>query len=491
MVKQMIKWVSTPRHAWIVLVILMGTGSCPADGAGGTDAHRKSQAQESVYSLTQVIDMALAANRTILESDYAIQSQAYGVTSAESEFAWKYMPSTSATVARDVSRLGAGVALQKKTRLGPTLRIAPELVQQDTLGSEETLSGQIDVGLTIPLLRGWGRTVNLSALDSADYTLRSLQRSHYLGKVTVVLDTVAAVYAIIEQEHLERLSQQQIQRLSSHAVLAAAKERIGLATPMDLYRAQIRLKDAQDQLNRSQEALANAQDRLKIIVAVSLDDQFSVTAPLTFMALKIPMQQALSTAFEHRVELDQAVDEIEHLQKTVQVAQHNIKPQLDLVSRYNHLGVDESFATVLEPEEDFWSVSLVSTTDWGRTAERADYQRAMLAVKSARLNRWSLNDAIRRQIRQNYDAILKSEERMQIRREQIQQASEKLALAQVQFNHGMADNSDIIEAQSELQLAEINLLTAKIEHIVGRYQLRAAMGTLIEYKQDDARTDPK
>jgi outer membrane protein TolC len=44
----------------------------------------------------------------------------------------------------------------------------------------------------------------------------------------------------------------------------------------------------------------------------------------------------------------------------------------------------------------------------------------------------------------------------------------------------MANNFDVIEAESELQEARLNLLAAQIESIVGMYRLRAAIGTLID-----------
>jgi outer membrane protein TolC len=442
------------------------------------------ESQERILTLPQVIDLALLANRTILEAQYTVQGQTYSIVSAESEFDWKYIPSTSAAASKYTNRLGAGVTLKKKSSLGPTLKLSPAMVQSDT-NSENNLSGQIDLALTVPLLRGWGRAVNMDTVSSAHYSSRAAQRSYHLAKVNVAMDTITALYDIIEQEKLVKLNRQQAERLTSHAVLAKAKEKIGLATPMDVYRAQIRLKDAQDQRNRSQEALGNAKDRLKIILAAPLEDPLQVTASLAYVPLKISIEQALTTAYENRVELDEAVDKIENLQRNADVARHNIKPQLDLVGRYNHLGVEDPFATGLDTEDDYWSVSLVSTSDWRRTSEKATYQRALLSVKAAKLNRWALNDSISRQVRQRFDTILKAQERMQIRKEQIQQAKEKLALAQVKFNHGMADNYDVIEAQSELQSAQISLLAAKIEHIIGRYQLRVAMGTLIESNYDN------
>jgi outer membrane protein TolC len=255
---------------------------------------------------------------------------------------------------------------------------------------------------------------------------------------------------------------------------------------MDVYRAQIRLKDTQDRLNRTQEALQGAQDQLKLILSFPVDKSLYVTAKMTYYPLMLTIEKALETAFENRMELDQAADEIENLERSSRVARHHIKPRLDLVGHYNHLGLEEPFESGSDTKENYWSIGLVSTTDWRRTSEKADYQRSLLAVKAAKLNRWTLIDTIRREVRQRFDALLKSEERMRIRKEQMQQAKGKLALAQVKFNHDMADNFDVIEAQTELQSARTNMLAAEIEHIVGRYHLRAVMGTLLEYRENDS-----
>lgn len=472
---------------WLYLV---STGLILAGGIWG-QAHgqvpakiRGADRPERRLTLTQVIDLALTANRSIRGSEYGVASQRYSLITAESEFEWKVAPATTASASKDANRLGAGVALQKKSRFGPTIRITPEVVHNDNASGQSDMEGQVDVGVTIPLLRGRGREVNSSASSSSRYSSRTMMRSHHLAKVNVILEAVGAVYAIVEQRELLQLNEHQTASFESHAVMAAAKEKIGLATPMDVYRAQIRLKDAQDRLNRNQEALQNARDRLKLILSISLEAPLEVTAPMEYAPLDIDVQHAVNTALARRVELLQSADEIDNLRRISRVARHNLKPRLDLVGNYNHLGGEDPFDADFESEDDYWNVSLVSTTDLRRTVEKAEHQRSLLAVKAARLSRWTLVDTIRRQVRRNFDALQKSEERMRIRAEQIQQAEGKLALAQVKFEHGMADNFDVVEAQTEVQAARSNLLAAKIEHILGRYQLQAAMGTLLEY--DDA-----
>jgi outer membrane protein TolC len=291
-----------------------------------------------------------------------------------------------------------------------------------------------------------------------------------------VLEAVAAVYNIVQQRELVNLYQAQASRFQGHAVVAGAREKIGLATPIDVYRAQIRLKDVQDNLNRAQEALRNAGDRLKIVLATPMEQAMEVVAPLDTQPVNISLAQAVETALEHRVELKQVEDDIEEAKRASRLSKNNLSPQLDMVTNYTRAGND-GFSEL--PEES-WSVSLVSKTDWARTAEKAAYQQTLLTVRRARLNRSARVDTIKREVRQFYDALQKSQGRMQIRDDQIQQAGAKLALAKIKFNHGMADNFDLIEAETELQEARTNLLAAQVDYIVGIYRLRAALGTLIE-----------
>jgi outer membrane protein TolC len=89
-------------------------------------------------------------------------------------------------------------------------------------------------------------------------------------------------------------------------------------------------------------------------------------------------------------------------------------------------------------------------------------------------------EEIARQVRRQLDALKKHEEGIQIRKEQIDQAQGQLALAQIKFDHQMADNFDIIEAETELLTAKAALLSDETEYISGTYRLRAILGTLVE-----------
>jgi outer membrane protein len=441
---------------------------------------------ESVLTLTDVINLALHANRSLITSTYGVEYRKFSLDSAQSEFEWKLIPGADARATKDTSSIGAGVTVEKKFAQGPIAALSPKFVKiNDDYADTGDYSGEFGISLTMPLLRGLGSEINLNSVRTAEYSLRTANRSHYLLKVNIVLEAVSATYDIVEQRELVHLYQAQTKSFQDHAVIAKTREKIGLATPIDVYRAEIRLKDAQDNLNRAHEALRSAGDRLKIVLATPLEQALQVVAPLEYQPLDITLEKAVTTALQNRVELKQVDDQIEEARRASRLAKNNILPQLDLVANYTRSGSDDQISRSMRLNEDFWTINLTTTTDWSRTAEKAAYQQALLAVKADELDRWTRIDGIKREVRQNIDSLIKAEERMQIRNEQIIQARGKLALAEIKFGNGMANNFDVIEAQTELETALVNLLAAKIEHIVGRYRLRAAMGTLIEYRKED------
>ena len=55
----------------------------------------------------------------------------------------------------------------------------------------------------------------------------------------------------------------------------------------------------------------------------------------------------------------------------------------------------------------------------------------------------------------------------------------KLRLAESKFRHSMANNFDLLEAQTEFQKAGIDEMFETIGYIIGTYRLRASLGTLL------------
>jgi outer membrane protein TolC len=422
----------------------------------------------------------LKANRGLADAFDQVEGARLTIVSAEAEYELKILPGaevgiTGASGEDPDDSFGLGITLQKKFAVGTDLSVGPKV--QKTGDIYQT---SIDTSLTQPLLRGFGREFNLSGVYGAEFGARSSRRGLYLKQVNTVLATISSVYDVVRQKELVRLNEESAVRLRAHAEAAKAKEKTGLATQIDTYRASIQQKQAEDSLNTAREAYRDALDNLKILLALPLEEEIEVEAPLDYSLIRLAEGEAVRSAFRNRVELEQSADIIREAKRLSRVAKHNTRPNLDLVFNYSRFESGDNFRDSTGFDKDTWGVSVVTSTDFARTAERAAYDQSLLSVKSARRSDSLQRDEVAREVKRDLRNLRRSEKTITIQEAQIKQAKGQLELARVKFRWGLANNFDMIEAETQLRSAQTSLLTAVLEYIVGCHRLRAALGTLLE-----------
>ena len=433
-------------------------------------------------SLNDVIRLVLQANRSIISSSYYIDTTELSLIRARSEFEWKFAPALSADVMDGNQYTTAGLTVRRKAIFGGVLSITPQMEYGFSKENDDSIGRGVSINLTVPLLQGAGKQANLSDIYIAEYEQRAAQLSSYIVQQNVVLDAIGSVYEIIKQKKKIALFGDQIARFQHHAVLAATKKNVGLASPIDVYRAEINIKEAQSSLSAAKEAWRNATDYLQILLAVPLNtpNSISVTAPFDLNPMDISLEEAIDTALSKRIELKQAQEKTAEAERLSSIKQKNIHPRLDLNVSYTQQRYDET-NDLMSEDSNYFSIGLSGSTDWSRTAAKAAYQQSRLAVRQAKLSHLAQIETIKKEVRQEYTTLLNAWDQIHIREEQIEKAGNKLDLAKIKFNHGMADNFDIIESETEMQQANINLLSSQTTYVVGIYRLRAAIGTLIDY----------
>ena len=450
----------------------------PAEpGAGGTAAPPARATR--LLTLEQAINLALAGNRALRDAGGAIAATGYSLVSAGSDFELKVFPGVRAGVSGaqgdTTSRVGLGLDLQKKFGFGTTVDVLPE-----TRFEYDSYRTSVGAKLQQPLLRGRGEEVAFAALRGAEHSVRAARRGFHLREIDTVLQTVGAVYHVVQQRELLRVTEESAERLRGHAETARARERAGLADPIDAYRAGIQLTQAEDSLATVREGLQNALDALKIILALPLAETIEVDAPIAYQPPDLTEEEAAVTAGANRIELGQSEDAVREAERLMRLARNRLLLDLNLVLSYSRYGQGETFSKGAAFDLDSWGATFESTTALGRTAERAAYEQQLLAVQSAVRGREQQRDEIVRQVRSEHRALRRTLQRIGIQTERMRQADGQLELAKLKQRHGMASNFDVIDAESFLRQAQGDHLGAVTDYIVGTWRLRGAMGTLLQ-----------
>jgi len=460
---------------WISLVLFLPVSFLQA-GENEISAKNREAPKSAPVTLTleQSVDLALLNNRNITSSRFRAESQQYSVAAARSDFDVKIAPGVNTNFFKGSKNVGAGVVVKKKLETGTTVSLSPTVNVTDQQYWN-------DVSLTIeqPLFKGFGEDVNLDNVRSAEFSKQTAVRNIYQTKVNISLEMITTFYNAIKYRDINNLYDIMATRLKGHAAVAMAKGKVGLATPMETYRAEIRLKEAEDSATQASEAYLDTQDRIKIILSLPLKTEIALVTPAPPDYMPSELSTAIDTALKNRIEIEQARAEIQEAERRSLVMRQNTLPGVNLVMSVGQFAISDTFGQAATLGQNRWNVALQGSTDLQRTAEKAAYQQSLLNVKMLRLDLENRMEEIDKQVRKQWNAFKEDENRIRIRKEQMQQAREKLALAEVKYAHGMADNFDVIEAETELQRAKVTLLTAEMDYAVGTYNIKALLGTLI------------
>ena len=436
---------------------------------------------QRTLTLDDAVRIALAGNSRLVAAHLNLEGEQEGLEAARSDFDLKLVPTlrlgkigdntlSSGTIGANNS---LGAQLSKRFETGTTIAIGPSWNQSG--GSANTT---LNLSVQQPLFKGFDGEVALSGVRAAQFSLATSQRSFEQARVIVALDTISAYYQLIRDQEMLRLAQSLAERLQRQALVAQSKERVGTANPMDTYRAEIVLKDAEAAANQARNAVAASGDRLKLLLELELDTGLRLVAP------SIPQLDDLdyeAQALMGRAELLQLQAEIDEAERGLRVAGNDLLPDVSLQVNYGQATSNDPFLNQYLPTtQKQWSVYLTASSDILRSAQRTTYRRAELRLKSLRLNIESKGAELRRQVRQQIALLTEAKQRITLRRQQIKQAESKLALAEVKFSHDMADNFSLLEAESELQRSRLNLLATEAEYAVGVYNLKAIAGRLLD-----------
>jgi outer membrane protein TolC len=424
--------------------------------------------------LEQCIEIALSRNRGLRTTKNTLSLRERSLAAAAAEFDVKFFPGAGIGAFDGNRDLSAGLTAKKRFTLGPELSLSPRAGTLD-----DSYSSEVGVSLDIPLFRNFGKEINLDGIRSSEYGVRAAGRSLCLARADTILLTVSAVYRIVGQNERAAISRSQVKRLKTYTELARAREKVNLASPIDVYRALIRLRDAESRLSVALEALDEAHDELKIILGLPVEREIRVQAPLELKPVAMDPEEAVEAAMEHRIEIAQGRDALDEARRRSRLARQRILPDVRLRMGYSRYGRAMDAMGDLNLSEDTWRVMLTTASDLFRTDEKIGYQKSLYEVENARLSLQSSREGIQKEVRRTLKILETAMERVKISEKQIHEARGKMVLAEVKFNHGLADNFDLIEAETELQQAQVSLVANRIDYIVGRYRLRDALGTLV------------
>ncbi len=442
------------------------------------------QCEPFVLTLETAISRALNFNRSILGSDDNVTQAEYQVSVADGEFDLMIYPNgnlgyVGGGYAGSGLAWGTGVDFVKRLPWGTRIDIMPSLEKV-----HDNWHTNARTRITQPLLRGLGREFTYANVYAAQFSWRSAMRAQYLAQCQLIIRTVGTLYDLIKTYKSVELSEKSFERIRKFYQAAKLKSKIGLADPLDIYRAETEMRQAEDMLTSSKERFQEVEDHLRDILALPPDIPLEVDIPMIFTHTDIPVDEAIGTALTNRIEIDQAEDALQDNRRVSKLAQDRLWPALDFVLNYSNCGADQVFTECFSTRrETTWGFGFTTSTDFNPVAQRAVVDQTLIAISASGRNLDQVKSNVTFDIKRVLRRLERSRQKIELQEKQIHTARGELRLSEIKFNRGMANNFDMIQAEKTLRTSELNYWNALIDHIVEEYHLLNSLGMLIEKPQ--------
>ena len=256
-------------------------------------------------------------------------------------------------------------------------------------------------------------------------------------------------------------------------VLAQDQRNAGIATGVDVARAETRV--AQDQLALSQARSARDQAlmRLKRVLGLPAGEAVELATPLAFVDRPLPVaDDAVAKATAEREELRMLDERVAAAEEAVEAVDGQRLPVVALQAAIGPSGLTPN-ESVYNTRSIGIGVSVPLFTGGQIDAQK---DRALSQVRSAQLQREDARRQVEEDVHLALLAVATSADQVAAARISLDLGQRLLTLSRDRFAQGVADNLEVVDALNSMTGAHSHLIEAIAAHSAARANLDAALG---------------
>jgi outer membrane protein TolC len=424
------------------------------------------------------VRLALERNFSLLDSADSVSASRWQERSALAQF----FPQITPLYQRSDDRTVFGVDLaQKLPWTGGTVTASGRYLSDPNTDTPFPKTTDLRLLLSQPLLRGVGPNATFFELTNARRARQGQERSLELARQRLAVEAAAGFYAVVAQRQLLEVARQSLERTEGLRRSSEARLKVGLASKLDVYRAELQSAQARDAMVRAEAALASALERLRGLLALPPDDPVEPeAAPLPDAAAEVfePVEALVRRALDARLELMEARDQVGDARRAASLAGQNLLPQVDLNVGVTHLGYGGTFGDAWSAADRRVEVFLSASYPLQQSAERANRAVAQIQVGARERGVRERELQVEQEVRQALRDLEQIRKSVELQKQAVEVAVQQRRLAVLRYQRGLGSNFDVVDAESSLVTARSALVQLLTAYAVARLDLKRTTGTL-------------
>ena len=418
-----------------------------------------------------------------------------------------FLPIFSATTGKTVTRTAIDPAFGLPATMSSTLDAGVGVSQRLLTGTQFSLdlnnnhfntdpaiaalnpAYTADVTLSVrqPLLKGFGTRLNSQVIRRAELGLDVADNNYESRALDVIQGTENAYYLLTgarDQLQVFRASLQLSQALLSEA---QSRRTAGMATGLDVLQAEVGVANARRSVLEAQRTVHASEDSLTALIGrFQFDTPIGATrAEEDASSEPAPtIAQSYRLATERHPALRSARAGLEIAKLDVAFAHNDLLPSVDLDLALGFNGNDStrrgSFSGLTEPDGHNWQAGISITYPLGRVAEKARFRQSRYALNRAELGEKQLEQDVLVAVRNAVRDVETSRESVTIATQAADLAQRQYEAETDRFRAGLSTSRRVLEAQTDLELARVANLQARLDLQTARAALRRLEGTSLQ-----------
>jgi outer membrane protein TolC len=444
-------------------------------------------------SLAATVALALERNFQILDQADSVAAAGFRLGTARAQFHPQLTPRFAQT--SDGTAFGLDLA-QKLPWTGGTLEGAAAFTNNEDSGNPAARSSAATLLVRQPLLRGAGPNATYYDLTNSRRAQETQKRVYELGRQRLAIQATSAFYNVIAQRQLLTVSRQSLKRSQSLLKASEARLKVGLASKLDVFRAELQAAQTEDAQVRSEAALESAKEQLRALLGLPPGDPVeppAVSLMKTVPADPEPLEALVVRALENRIELREARDQVDDSRRTLSLAKQNLLPQLDATLALTRLGGGPSYQDAWNLADTRTTFGIVTSYPLERSADKANRSLAELDLTARQRALHQRELDVEAEVRSAVRELLRIRKSVLLQKQAVLVAAQQRRLATLRYERGLASNFDVVDAEGSLVLARSALAGLLASYKVAEVELKRATGTLdvaTEFSDEPGATAP-
>lgn len=256
----------------------------------------------------------------------------------------------------------------------------------------------------------------------------------------------------------------------------------GLATNNEVLKVKVQLSNFEilflDASNNIDIALYNLNNVLGIPVSTKLEPK----AIIELIQPEIPkLEDLIKESKRNRSDLKSLDYRIKSGEAGITLSKAGWYPQFSLTANYLYANPNSRIFPSQEKFKGTWDVGITLSYDiWNWKVTSYQTKQAEANLEQTKIAKELTENNIDLEVNQNYKSLLSVTAKMKLTKETVEQAKENYRVTNEKYKSGLLLNSEVVDAETSLLLAEINNITTIADYLIVIARLEKSIETTLK-----------